>query len=81
MILGAIVISYLPERFRWLQDKRIFLFGLALVVMMTLRPQGILPARRHRQAKAAVEQPDFPGLAGADLAESVFGPAPEGHDG
>jgi hypothetical protein len=51
------------------------------VVMMALRPQGILPARRHRHAEPAVEQPDFPGLAGADLAESVFGPPAEGHDG
>ncbi len=81
VILGAIVISYLPERFRWLQDKRIFLFGLALVVMMALRPQGILPARRHREVETSVEQPDFPGLAGADLSESLFGPPPEGHDG
>ena len=47
VILGAIVVSYLPERFRWLQDKRILLFGLALVVMMIFRPQGILPARRR----------------------------------
>ncbi len=82
VILGAIVVSYLPERFRWLQDKRILLFGLALVVMMIFRPQGILPARRRAAELAhASERTDVLTLAGADLTEPVTEPLPEDDDG
>jgi branched-chain amino acid transport system permease protein len=47
-ILGAAVIIVLPEIFRELQDYRFFAFGLALVVMMIFRPQGILPSKRRK---------------------------------
>jgi branched-chain amino acid transport system permease protein len=45
--LGAIMISYLPERFREFAEYRYLLFGLALIVIMIFRPQGILPSRRR----------------------------------
>jgi branched-chain amino acid transport system permease protein len=32
---------------------RLILFGLILVVVMRLRPEGFLPARRDRQKKGA----------------------------
>ncbi len=55
-ILGAFLITYLPERFRtlpFLPDEfdpvawRPFAFGVALVAVMLLRPQGLLPSRRR----------------------------------
>jgi branched-chain amino acid transport system permease protein len=49
-ILGAALIVMLPEIFRPLEDYRFFLFGLALIVVMIFRPQGILPSKR-RQAE------------------------------
>jgi branched-chain amino acid transport system permease protein len=49
-ILGAALIVMLPEIFRPLEDYRFFLFGLALVVVMIFRPQGLLPSKR-RQAE------------------------------
>ncbi|MGC9665799.1 branched-chain amino acid ABC transporter permease [Planosporangium sp. 12N6] len=45
--LGAIIISYLPERFREFSEWRYLVFGLALIVIMIFRPQGILPSRRR----------------------------------
>jgi branched-chain amino acid transport system permease protein len=45
--VGAILISYLPERFREFADYRYLLFGLALIVVMIFRPQGVLPSRRR----------------------------------
>jgi branched-chain amino acid transport system permease protein len=45
--LGAILISYVPERFREFQDYRFVIFGLALIVVMVFRPQGIVPNRRR----------------------------------
>lgn len=44
---GAILISYLPERFRGFADKRFLVFGLALIVVMIFRPQGLIPSRRR----------------------------------
>jgi branched-chain amino acid transport system permease protein len=45
--VGAICISYLPERFREFQDYRFVVFGLALIAIMVLRPQGLIPSRRR----------------------------------
>ncbi|WP_041626505.1 branched-chain amino acid ABC transporter permease [Stackebrandtia nassauensis] len=47
VILGAIVVAYLPERLRFVADWREVLFGVALVVVMIFRPQGILPSSRR----------------------------------
>ena len=47
VILGAILVAYLPERFRGLGSTRVFWYGVALVVMMIFRPQGIFPSRRR----------------------------------
>jgi branched-chain amino acid transport system permease protein len=45
--LGAILLTYLPERFRLFLDYRPLMVGLALVVVMILRPQGLIPSRRR----------------------------------
>lgn len=49
VILGAIVVAYLPERFRQFAQYRILIFGGALVATMIFRPQGLLPSRRRAQ--------------------------------
>jgi branched-chain amino acid transport system permease protein len=45
--LGAVVVAYLPERFRTFGDRRVLIFGVAMVVMMNFRPEGLLPSRRR----------------------------------
>jgi branched-chain amino acid transport system permease protein len=47
VIVGAIVVAYLPERFRGFAELRVLVFGAALVVMMIFRPQGLIPSRRR----------------------------------
>lgn len=47
VILGAVVVAYLPERLRFVAEWREVLFGVALVVVMIFRPQGILPSSRR----------------------------------
>ncbi|MGM0453792.1 MAG: branched-chain amino acid ABC transporter permease [Thermodesulfobacteriota bacterium] len=47
VLLGAFLIIGLPEAFQGLQQYRMLLFGLALVIMMIFRPQGILPPKPH----------------------------------
>lgn len=58
-IVGAIVVAYLPERFRGFEQWRVLVFGIALVVLATYRPQGLLPPRRTVRAQrmeAEIEQ-------------------------
>jgi branched-chain amino acid transport system permease protein len=45
VVLGALAISYIPERLRGFSEYRILIFGAALVLMMNLRPEGLLPRR------------------------------------
>ncbi len=47
VILGAVVVAYLPERFRGFAEYRVLVFGAVLVAMMIFRPQGLLPSRRR----------------------------------
>jgi branched-chain amino acid transport system permease protein len=44
-IVGGFLVAWMPERFRNFQDKRFFVFGVALVLVMVFRPQGIIPRR------------------------------------
>lgn len=55
VILGALVISYLPERLRGFSEYRVLMFGAALVLMMNIRPEGLLP--RRVRGRAVNEQP------------------------
>lgn len=41
-ILGAAILSVMPEFLRFMQDFRWIIFGALLVVMMVFRPQGLL---------------------------------------
>jgi branched-chain amino acid transport system permease protein len=42
IVLGAFMLIALPELFREFQDYRMLAFGVALVLMMIFRPQGLL---------------------------------------
>ncbi len=48
-VLGAFVLSLLPEFLRGADVYRMLFFGLAMILMMLLRPQGILGEVRHRE--------------------------------
>jgi branched-chain amino acid transport system permease protein len=54
VILGAVLLGYIPEKLRFLSDYRIIFFGLLMVVMMNIRPNGLLPRkkREHFQEKS-----------------------------
>jgi branched-chain amino acid transport system permease protein len=49
-VLGGVAVAYLPERFRFIDDKRFVVFGAGLIVMMIFRPQGLLPRRVNKKA-------------------------------
>ena len=45
VLLGAFLVAGLPELFRGLASARMLVFGLALMVMMVVRPRGLWPRR------------------------------------
>lgn len=47
VVVGAVVISVVPEVLRDLGAFRYVFFGVVLVVVMVLRPQGLWPVRRR----------------------------------
>ena len=47
VVLGASILSYLPERIRFISNARELVFGLALVLMMNVRPEGLLPRKKR----------------------------------
>ncbi|HEV7932613.1 MAG TPA: branched-chain amino acid ABC transporter permease [Actinomadura sp.] len=53
VILGAVFISLLPELLRDLADYRFFAFGVLLIVVMLMRPQGLWPHRSSETARTA----------------------------
>jgi branched-chain amino acid transport system permease protein len=58
VVIGALVISLLPEILRDLSVHRYLAFGLLLVIVMVFRPQGFWPARGY--------EPERPELASDD---------------
>ena len=58
-ILGGILVAYVPERLRNFADKRVFVFGVVLVLMMVFRPEGILPKRvgdEHKKRRRSAQK-------------------------
>ncbi|MBB3733560.1 branched-chain amino acid ABC transporter permease [Nonomuraea dietziae] len=51
VVLGAIIISLLPELLRDAADYRFFIFGVLLIIVMIVRPQGLWPARSKEALK------------------------------
>ena len=47
IIVAALLLILLPEYLRVFSDYRMLIFGIAMVVMMVFRPQGIIPYVRR----------------------------------
>jgi branched-chain amino acid transport system permease protein len=48
VIVGAIVLVGLPELLREFSEYRLLIYGIVLVAMMLLRPEGLVPNRSRR---------------------------------
>jgi branched-chain amino acid transport system permease protein len=46
VLLGTALMFVVPQIFRGLAEYRYFVFGIAMIAVMVLRPQGLLPRRR-----------------------------------
>ncbi|HSL42138.1 MAG TPA: hypothetical protein VK897_01825 [Anaerolineales bacterium] len=57
VFLGAFALKGLPEILRETENFRLLIFGVLLIVMMRLRPEGFLPAKRPELEQATVQTP------------------------
>jgi len=73
VILGAAVIIILPEALRAFDRVRMLAFGVGLIVLMLLRPQGLWPSRIGQIVKRAVALSEA--RAAAEIAAGA--PTPE----
>jgi branched-chain amino acid transport system permease protein len=65
VVVGSLFLIGLPELFRELSEYRFLFYGLALILVMRFRPEGLLPTRI---GQAELYQPGDP-VAAAALAE------------
>lgn len=61
VVLGAVFISLLPELLRGVQDYRFFLFGVLLIVVMLVRPQGLWPHLSRETPQTAARSSEVSG--------------------
>jgi branched-chain amino acid transport system permease protein len=47
-VLGAALLYLIPAKLQFFSDKQLLLFGLALILMMRFRPEGLVPSRRRQ---------------------------------
>ena len=72
-LLGSTILILLPEKLRFIDDKRLLIFGLALVVMMRLRPEGLLANRRRQREFHEEAEPAVGDASGAPPGTDVSG--------
>ncbi|NKI41321.1 branched-chain amino acid ABC transporter permease [Streptomyces physcomitrii] len=59
-ILGAALLYLIPEKLTFLQNKSLLVFGIALVLLMRFRPEGIIANRRQQLEFHETGQLDVP---------------------
>lgn len=64
VIAGSFVLKGLPEILRQLENYRVLAFGALLVIMMIIRPEGLIPSARRRLEVHKME--DAPPVTGPD---------------
>ena len=58
VVLGGTILAYLPERIRFINNARQLVFGLALVVIMNVRPDGLLPRKKREKITKVSAKPE-----------------------
>ncbi|MFE7114869.1 branched-chain amino acid ABC transporter permease [Streptomyces sp. NPDC057654] len=59
-LLGAALLYLIPAKLQFLQDYQLLAFGIALILLMRLRPEGIIPNRRQQLEYHDTGQLDVP---------------------
>ncbi len=73
VIIGAFALAGLPELLREFGEFRLLIFGIVLVALMLLKPEGLLPSRRRKAELHAdeLEEEQYSDRSGQGGAEPV----------
>ncbi|MEV4439636.1 branched-chain amino acid ABC transporter permease [Streptomyces sp. NPDC049577] len=63
-LLGAALLYLIPAKLQFLQDYQLLAFGIALILLMRFRPEGIIPNRRQQLEFHEAETPPGTGPSG-----------------
>jgi branched-chain amino acid transport system permease protein len=77
-ILGGALVSYIPLRFTAIAEYKYLIFGIALVLIMIFRSQGLLPARQRLLAYGRTALHKASGKDGKESAAGGTGPSGTG---
>lgn len=58
--VGAALLYLIPAKLQFMQDYQLFLFGIALVLLMRFRPEGLVADRRKQLEFHETDQLDVP---------------------
>ncbi|MEU3524496.1 branched-chain amino acid ABC transporter permease [Streptomyces sp. NPDC038707] len=65
-LIGAALLFLIPNKLQFLGNYQLFAFGVALILLMRFRPEGLLPHRRRPRAPHQdADPPTLPTKAGA----------------
>jgi len=56
VVVGAMILGYLPDRIRFISDARLLVFGIVLVAVMNFRPDGLLPRKKREKVIVKKEE-------------------------
>ncbi|MFD7069422.1 branched-chain amino acid ABC transporter permease [Streptomyces sp. NPDC059913] len=59
-LVGAALLYLIPAKLQFMQDYQLFLFGIALILLMRLRPEGLVADRRKQLEFHENDEPDVP---------------------
>jgi ABC-type branched-subunit amino acid transport system permease subunit len=80
VIAGALALKGLPEVLRELENYRLLAFGALLVVMMILRPEGLIPSKRRsleiRPEEVTIEEEEAPPIEETSQVGAIPSPKP-----
>jgi branched-chain amino acid transport system permease protein len=48
VLIGATLLKLMPEKLRFVNEYRLLIFGLLLIIMMRFRPEGLIASRRRQ---------------------------------
>ena len=48
VLIGATLLKLMPEKLRFVNEYRLLMFGLLLIIMMRFRPEGLIASRRRQ---------------------------------
>ncbi|WKX69765.1 branched-chain amino acid ABC transporter permease [Streptomyces sp. XD-27] len=70
-LMGAALLFLIPEKLTFLQDYQLLAFGIALILLMRFRPEGLIPNRRQQLEYHETDQLDVPTKGLDDAAVGV----------